>query len=215
MILATSADSAPSIVPVVEAEYPVYAMDDPDNGAGPMWCYGSTCLARRGEDVFASGLELIPHQKPLNNVRWTLFKLGANAPQRLETDPTGRQREPCPLGIFPDGRLLLSSNPTLTGTGDRNGSAKPQLLVFNTRTPTIPPQVSLPRWTGSPKFSEHSYRGLAVDGPNQEVLYLQNVGYDTAYWSSDAVFCSDPAAHRAAATPALLHPGHSKSLRFE
>lgn len=183
MILATNAHSAPPIVPVVEAEYPVYDMRDADNGAGPMWCYGSTCLARNGRDVFASGLELIPDQKPLNNVRWTLFKLGDKEPQFLQTDPTSRQREPCPLGIFNDGRLILTSNPTLTGTADRNGPAEPQLLIFNTKTPTAPPQVSLPRWTGEPAFCEHSYRGLAVDGPNREALYLQNVGDDTAYWS--------------------------------
>ena len=72
-IIASGANSAPPIVPVVEAEYPVYHLDDPGNGAGPLWCLGSTCLARRGADVFASGLELIPNQRPLNNVRWTLF----------------------------------------------------------------------------------------------------------------------------------------------
>ncbi|MFA7174001.1 MAG: hypothetical protein WC340_11420 [Kiritimatiellia bacterium] len=183
MILTASAGSAPPIMPVVEVEYLAYAMNEPNNGAGPMWCYGSTCLVRQDEDVFASGLELIPNQSPLNNVRWTLFRLGANASQRLNTDPTGRQREPCPLGIFTDGRLLLSSNPTLTSTGERNGPAQPQLLIFNTRTPGATPQVSLPEWLGSPKFCEHSYRGLAVDGPKHEALYLQNVGYDTSYWS--------------------------------
>ena len=79
--------------------------------------------------------------------------------------------------------LILTSNPTLTGTADRTGPARPQLLIFNTRTPTAPPQVSLPRWTGEPVFSEHSYRGFAVDGPGHEALYLQNSGYDAAYWS--------------------------------
>ncbi|MDD2478930.1 MAG: hypothetical protein PHS31_03465, partial [Victivallaceae bacterium] len=173
----------PPIMPVVETEYLVYAMNKPDNGAGAMWCYGSTCLARLGKDIFASGLELIPNQKPLNNVRWTLFKLGDKKPQLLQADPTGRQREPCPLGIFQDGRLMLTSNPTLTKPGERNGPAKPELLIFDTQKPTVAPQVSLPIWEGEPKFTEHSYRGFAVDGPNKEALYLQNVGYDTSFWS--------------------------------
>ena len=183
MLCATSVHSAPRLLPIVEAEYQVYDMRDPGNGAGPMWCHGSTCLARLGKDVFASGLELIADQKPPNNVRWTLFKLNDKEPQLLQTDSKGRQREPCPLGIFRDGRLLLTSNPTLTGTANRAGPAKPQLLIFDTKTPTAAPRVSMPEWAGGPTFSEHSYRGFAVDAPNQEALYLQNVGHDTSYWS--------------------------------
>jgi len=178
-----SAHAAPLLLPAVEAEYQVYEIGNPDNGAGPLWCYGSTCLARHGKDLFASGLEVIPDQKPLNNVRWTLLKLGDEGAQLLQTDPTGRQREPCPLGILADGRLVMTNNPTLTKPEDYNGSAQPQLLTFNTKKPTAPPLISLPQWEGEPKFSEHSYRGFTVDGPNREALYLQNVGYDTSYWS--------------------------------
>ncbi len=90
IISATGIYSAPPLLPVVEAEYHVYNIDKPNNGSGPMWCRGSTCLVRHGKDVFASGLELIPKQKPLNNVRWTLFKLGDKGPQLLQVDPTGR-----------------------------------------------------------------------------------------------------------------------------
>src|ERR1041384_6894486 len=43
--------------PVVELEEDVYSYESANNGAGPMWCSGSTCLARTGGDVFASGLE--------------------------------------------------------------------------------------------------------------------------------------------------------------
>ncbi|MCX6996411.1 MAG: hypothetical protein NTV49_04845 [Kiritimatiellaeota bacterium] len=39
-LYAPSAHSTPPPVPVVEAEYQVYDMSDPNNGAGPMWCYG-------------------------------------------------------------------------------------------------------------------------------------------------------------------------------
>ena len=53
--------------PVVEAEEDVYTYTAANNGAGPMWCAGSTCLVRIGESVFASGLETIPDAPPLNN----------------------------------------------------------------------------------------------------------------------------------------------------
>ncbi|MBM3477260.1 MAG: hypothetical protein FJX75_28670, partial [Armatimonadetes bacterium] len=67
---ATSIASAQALQPRVEVEEDVYTYQGANNGSGPMWCHGSTCLVRIGERVFASGLETIPDAKPLNNVRW-------------------------------------------------------------------------------------------------------------------------------------------------
>ncbi|MFH1718254.1 MAG: lactonase family protein, partial [Planctomycetota bacterium] len=98
--------------PVVEAEEQVYQYEPADNGAGPMWCHGSTCLVRIGEDVFASGIETLKSFKPLNNCRWMLFHRGdssvgspADGWRQVQVDPAGRTREPCPVAGFPDGRL--------------------------------------------------------------------------------------------------------------
>lgn len=66
-------------------------------------------------------------------MRWTLFKLTDRGPQLLQTDTQERQREPCPLGIFNDGWLLLTANPTITGSEESFGSAKSQLLIFDTK----------------------------------------------------------------------------------
>lgn len=179
------ARGAPALQPVVEAQYQVYETGNANNGSGPMWCYGSTCLVRLGKEAFASGLDLIPGAKPLNNVRWTLFNLGDEGSKLLQADLAGRQREPCPMGVFDDGRLLLTSNPTLNHPPEKEGGgpAQPVLLRFDAKKPAMPPQVSLPVWEGKPKFTEHSYRAFCVDGKNHEALYLQNVGYDTSYWS--------------------------------
>ncbi|MCE5240450.1 hypothetical protein LLH23_18475 [bacterium] len=183
VIWAMDAHAAAPLLPTVEAEEQVYTTPPANNGAGPMWCYGSTCIARRGQDLFASGIETIPDQKPLNNVRWMVFQRGARGWQLMQKDATGRQREPCPLGLFDDGRLLLTSDPTLTEPDAYNGSAQPQLLIFDTRKLTAPPQVSLPQWEGTPPFCEHSYRGFTVDGKSHEALYLQNTGYDQSHWA--------------------------------
>ena len=51
--------------PVVEIEEEVYSYEPADNGADPMWCYGSTCLVRIGDGVFVSGLETLKAAKPL------------------------------------------------------------------------------------------------------------------------------------------------------
>ena len=50
---------APALKPVVEAEEEVYRYEPANNGAGPMWCSGSTCLVRIGDKVFAGGLETL------------------------------------------------------------------------------------------------------------------------------------------------------------
>ena len=40
----------------LHVEEDLYTFDEAQNGADPMWCRGSTCLVRIGEEVFASGL---------------------------------------------------------------------------------------------------------------------------------------------------------------
>jgi len=43
--------------PVVECEDVVYSGRYSNNGSCPMWCFSNTCIARLGDDVFASGYE--------------------------------------------------------------------------------------------------------------------------------------------------------------
>ena len=124
------AKSPPALRPVVETEEDIYTYTNANNGAGPLWCHGSTCLVRIGDDVFASGLETLKDTKPLNNCRWVLYQRGKQGWQLRQADATGRTREPCPLVGFPDGRLFLSANPTLTPAGTYGGPARPEVLQF-------------------------------------------------------------------------------------
>ena len=179
----TKMDQATPINPVVEIEDDVYAFEPANNGAGPMWCHGSTCLVRMGEEVFASGLETIKDAKPLNNCRWTLFRRGPKGWELQRADEKGRTREPSPLAIFPDGRLFLSVNPTLTPPDKYSGPARPEIVQFAAADPKAPPQTLLPEWDGSPAFTEHSYRSFAADGPSRELVLFQNIGYTHAEWA--------------------------------
>jgi hypothetical protein len=172
-----------SLSPVVEVEEDVYAFEPANNGAGPMWCHGSTCLVRMGEEVFASGLETLKGAKPLNNCRWTLFKRGQKGWELQRADENGRTREPAPLAVFPDGRLFLSVNPTLTPPDTYGGPARPEILQFAAADPKAPFQTILPEWEGSPAFTEHSYRSFAADGPSRELILFQNIGYTHAEWA--------------------------------
>ena len=59
LVFAPTAGSRPLSQPVVEVEENIYSFEPANNGAGPMWCNGSTCLVSLGDDLFASGLETI------------------------------------------------------------------------------------------------------------------------------------------------------------
>jgi hypothetical protein len=129
-------------------------------------------------------LETLAGARPLNNCRWMLFRRGPQGWQKVCVDPVGRTREPCPLVGFPDGRLFLSANPTRNADPNAySGPARPEILQFAASDPGQSVRTLLPAWSGQPKFSEHSYRSFAADGPGQELILFQNVGYTHAEWA--------------------------------
>ena len=92
--------------------------------------------------------------------------------------------EPSPLVGLPDGRLFLSANPTLNEDPNAySGPAQPELLQFDIHDPNRPSRTLTPVWADQPKFTEHSYRSFAADGPGRELLLLQNIGYTHAEWA--------------------------------
>jgi len=169
--------------PVVEAEEVVYQFLPADNGAGPMWCSGSTSIVRIGKEVFASGLETIPERKPLNNCRWMLFERSKKGWEKRLADKEGRTREPGPMAAFHDGRFFLSVNPTLTTPDTYNGPARPEILQFKKSGEKLKYEKLLPGWSGNPPFTEHSYRSFSADGKSGELILLQNIDYTHAEWA--------------------------------
>jgi hypothetical protein len=183
LALSAARSEGQQTVPVVECEEIVYTYEDAKNGSGPMWCYGSTCIVRYGKNLFVSGWETIRDAKPLHNVRWTLYQRSERGWQLQQKDERGRTREPAPLAVLPDGRLYLFANPTLTEPDAYSGPAKPLIHRFRADAPHAPYETLEPVWEGRPVFTEHSYRGLCVDGPNRELLAFNIVGYEAYYWS--------------------------------
>lgn len=168
--------------PTVEVEEGVYTYQPANNGAGPMWCAGSTSLVRLGDRVVAAGLETLADVKPLNNCRWQLYEREDSGWVLRHADPTGRTREPSPLAIFSDGRLFLSANPTLV-PAESSGPARPEILEWTAARVGDGWRTRLPEWGGKPVFTEHSYRSLAADGARGELVLFQNVGYTHAEWA--------------------------------
>ena len=174
---------AADLAPVVEIEEDVYSYTNANNGAGPMWCSGSTCLVRSGDHLFASGLETVADEKPLNNCRWMLFHREAKGWERVRVDE-GLTREPSPLVAFQDGRVFVSANPTLGSAPQPGGGpARPEVFQFAAKRPKGAPVSLAPGWQGEPKFTEHSYRSFAADGAGQELILFQNIGYTHAEWT--------------------------------
>lgn len=184
LVLSPVTGATPPLRPVVEIEEELYTYVPANNGAGPMWCAGSTCLVRsKNGTVFASGLETIPEVPPLNNCRWTLFARGQAGWQKVRADDTGRTREPSPLALLDPG-VFLSANPTLTTQPEPNGGpARPELFEFSAGSPDRAPARSTPAWKDAPRFTEHSYRSFAADAGAGELLLLQNIGYTHAEWT--------------------------------
>jgi hypothetical protein len=168
----------------VEVEEKVYGFMPGNVGADPMWCYGSTCLVRIEDEVFASGLEILSDAEPPNNCRWKIFRRSASGWRLWFTDLSGRTREPAPIALFANGPLFVSANPTLeNGSEPRGGPTRPEIFEFD---PSSDPQRHnrlAPNWSGAPRFTEYSYRSLAADGANRHLIVFQNVALSHAEWA--------------------------------
>jgi hypothetical protein len=162
---------------VVEREEAMATCASPNNGAGPIWCYGAPLLVRQGDTVFVSVMETGKDVPPLCNTRWRLFRREDQAASewRLVRQPEGfRHREPCPLVLQDDNQLVLSVNPSIEPVGAKYGRCDPHLLRFDTRRIDEPP-ADLVLWgssAGTGHFTDHSYRGVAADSGRGELLVL-------------------------------------------
>ena len=157
---------------LVEAEEVVTRYTPANNGAGPLWCYGSTVIARQGNDVYLSIIETGKDVPLLCNTRWQLWHRSANGWKIAQSEKEYRQREPCPIATFQEGAVFLSVNPSIEPPGVKYGRCRPLVLEFNPRNPGGAVKTHKPAWADGTYFTDHSYRGFAADGVNGELLLL-------------------------------------------
>ncbi|MBM4032806.1 MAG: hypothetical protein FJ291_13600, partial [Planctomycetes bacterium] len=171
------------------AEEIISTYQDPNNGSGPMWCYGSPTIVRDGERVFAAAPETGKDAKPLCNTRWQLFvREPGRGWERARAGARYDEREPCSLVRLPGGRIILSVNPAVRQTGQApdgrtSHACEPHLLEFAAADPRKPPIALKPRWDKPYSFIEHSYRGIAADRVAREILLLNILLYEGQAWS--------------------------------
>ncbi|HLB72846.1 MAG TPA: hypothetical protein VJJ98_02405 [Sedimentisphaerales bacterium] len=162
---------------IVEAEEVVTSYAPANNGAGPLWCYGSTVIVRQGQDVYVSTIETGKDVPLLCNTRWQLWRRSAGKWRIEQSEKEFRQREPCPLVVFEGGPVFLSANPSTEPPGTKYGRCRPVVFEFDAADPTRlgGPKESAaggPVWADGAHFTDHSYRGFAADGVNGELLLL-------------------------------------------
>lgn len=156
----------------VELEEIVTSYVGANNGAGPLWCYGSTVIARIGGDVFLSVIETGKDIPLLCNTRWQLWHRVGGGWSLAQSEKDFRQREPCPIAVFKSGEVFLSVNPSTQPPGVKYGPCRPAVLQFDSAKPEIPAIEHSPAWADGAHFTDHSYRGFAADGPAGELLLL-------------------------------------------
>ncbi|HIJ64701.1 MAG TPA: hypothetical protein HPP77_02015 [Candidatus Hydrogenedentes bacterium] len=167
---ATGAQATPEIEVVAEED--VYTFVNPNNGSGPLWCYGSTEIARLGDTVVVSQMETGEDVPPYSNTRWRLLRR-THGDWRLVAEPERyRQREDCPLAVTSNKDLFLYVNDAQYPPEQRGGPCEPHLLKFSFNGERARQTKITPSWPTEPAFTEHSYRGLAADRASNHVLML-------------------------------------------
>ena len=169
----------------VEVDEIVTTCLPPNNGAGPFWCYGAPIIFRHEDDVFVSAMETGENVPPLCNTRWRIFKKHKDENwEMIQVSEKFNQREPCPLIGFQNGRIFLSVNPSTQPVGTKYGQCDPHLLEFSAIEPTKAGVPIRPIWDEGTHFTDHSYRGIATDGVNGEILLLNiHAQNGDQYWS--------------------------------
>ncbi len=156
----------------VLAEETIATCEPPNNGSGPLWCYGAPLIARVKDEVFVSIMETGADVPPLCNTRPRLFqRTPAGGWQMVWAPPQFREREPCPLVMLPRDRVFLSVNTSVTPPGTRYGRCEPRLLEFSSRDFSSPVEHT-PPFPKTATFTDHSYRGIAADSRGGEILLL-------------------------------------------
>ncbi len=162
----------------VKAEEEVYKFFNPNNGSGPLWAYGSTEIVRIGDDVYVCQQETGDGVPPLSNTRWRLLKRAAEGWKMLAEQDGFIQREPCPLGVV-DKTVLMSINPSTQPPGTKYGNCIPQILKFSFSGDQVGQATFTPVWNKEHYYTDHSYRGFAVD-PQAGHMLLLNIDAKTS-----------------------------------
>lgn len=176
----------------VGAEETIAEYGDFNNGAGPMWGFGSRTIVREGRGVYALVPEMGQGVKPLCNTRWCLYRRpDGGVWARVAEGAAFNEREPCLLARLPGGRLAVSTNPAvrvrdMMPDGREACDTRPEVLLFDSGSARPLPGGFLPAWDAAYHFTEHSYRAFVADPETGAVMLTNQVAVGREYlhaWS--------------------------------
>lgn len=179
------------------AEETVCPFENPNNGAGPLWCFGARTVARIGETVFAVSYDVGPEAMPLCNTRWVLYRRpDGGCWERMAEGARFDEREPCMLARFPGDRLALSVNPAQEPTclledGRRGFRCEPGVLIFDPSDPGRPPASMPLAWDAPHEFAEHSYRAFAADRQSGACFMANQAPVRDDHWHAYGYYDGD------------------------
>lgn len=166
--------TADAVEPVVLCEETVAEYTSPNNGAGPLWCFGAPLVVRLGDRVFVNAMETGENARPYCNTRWRLFERTGDGWKAVQIEDKFQQREPCPIAALSDTEPILSTHPETKRRSDRpdekGAFCDNYLLRFDITNLGAPPELMRPAWPDGVVFYEHSYRGLATHRQTREIL---------------------------------------------
>ena len=162
------------------ADETIAVIPSAENGASPLWCFGSSIFVRDGEKLYLSLLHTDEGIPPSCNCHWEIWKRESGRWSTLFRGGMGMEREPCPLVRMAPGELILSTHSKLMekpfhdGKGDIPWYSKPGLIgIFpDEKDNDTAYHHYHPVFQNGAQFSDTSYRGIAVDPKNREVLLL-------------------------------------------
>ena len=147
------------------------------NGAGPMWSYGNSCVVRVGDRVFFTTNLVEEGREPHNNTSMVLYEKKDGGPWRQVYDDAGLyQREPCQLLYLGDGRLALFTAPTRDSYPPEEITAVvpsvPKVYLFDiTDGVKKCGELVLPWDEADYPFRSHTYRGCARDAVTGSLFF--------------------------------------------
>lgn len=172
LVLRAASTITPAAEATVVCEEVITAYDPADNGAGPLWCYGSPLVVRQGATASVSIIQTGKDVPPLCNTRWQVWQRGGNAWRVVSAEAKYRQREPCPLVGLQRGELFLSANPSTQPPGTKYGPCTPVVIRLAKAGGSLSRTLEKPAWADDTYFTDHSYRGFAADAARGELLLL-------------------------------------------
>lgn len=145
------------------------------NGASPLWCMGSSVIARVGDDILCTVPQGGFGVLPMSDRHIELYRKRPGQPFELLWREDRFTREPAPVVVYDDKTIVMTANPAIKrfkeGEGEKTSPSEPLIYTFDITKEKFEPEITKPLWDDPGYlFYEHSYRNHCIDRSTGELL---------------------------------------------